>query len=205
MSWGLARGLLRPCCLGRNLLLACCRVNNDIAGHTRTCAVTRAPAGDPEADLAVISRTLPRVPGRRYLLCLESLKAVGIEVRIARMEGGAKLARRRSDEFDAATGGWSGRPDPDGNMYSHFITEGMNNLSKYSNPRLDALLKQARVSPDMSERKRLYNEASQLIAQDAPVVFLRHPSWQKGWRTSVAGYREIPDGRRRFEPVWSKG
>jgi hypothetical protein len=37
---------------------------------------------------------------------------------------GAKLARRRSGEFEAATGGWSGRPDPDGNMYSHFITEG---------------------------------------------------------------------------------
>jgi peptide/nickel transport system substrate-binding protein len=114
------------------------------------------------------------------------------------------LARRRSGEFDAATGGWSGRPDPDGNMYSHFITEGMNNLRSYSNPQLDALLKQACASFDMAERKRLYNVATRVIAQDAPVVFLHHESWQKAWRASVAGYREIPDGRMRFEPVWLK-
>jgi peptide/nickel transport system substrate-binding protein len=137
-------------------------------------------------------------------LLKENLKVVGIEMRIARMEGGAKLARRRSGEFDAATGGWSGRPDPDGNMYSHFMTEGMNNLRRYSNPQLDVLLKQARASFDMAERKRLYNEATRVIAQDAPVVFLHHESWQKAWRTAVAGYREIPDGRMRFEPVWLK-
>lgn len=47
-------------------------------------------------------------------------------------------------------------------------------------------------------------EATRVIAQDAPVVFLHHESWQKAWRASVAGYREIPDGRMRFEPVWLK-
>jgi peptide/nickel transport system substrate-binding protein len=138
-------------------------------------------------------------------LLQENLKLVGVDMRIARMDGGAKLARRRSGEFDAATGGWSGRPDPDGNMYSHFITGGMNNLRKYSNPQVDALLKQARASFDTAEGKPLYNEATWAIAQDAPVVFLHHDSWQKAWGPSVAGYREVPDGRMRFEPVWLKG
>jgi ABC-type transport system substrate-binding protein len=53
-------------------------------------------------------------------------------------------------------------------------------------------LKQVRASADMVERKRLYNEATRVIAQDAPVVFLHHASWHKAWRALVAGYREIP-------------
>jgi hypothetical protein len=44
-------------------------------------------------------------------LLKENLKAAWIEMRIARMESGAKLARRRSGEFDAATGARARPPD----------------------------------------------------------------------------------------------
>jgi len=170
--------------------------------------VVYRPIPDPTVRLTAMRagdlHIIDGVPLQLVSRLKEDPKLTVIEMRIARMEGGAKLARRRSGEFDAATGGWSGRPDPDGNMYSHFMTEGMNNLRRYSNPQLDVLLKQARASFDMAEGKRLYNEATRVIAQDAPVVFLHHESWQKAWRTAVAGYREIPDGRMRFEPVWLK-
>ena len=170
--------------------------------------VVYRPIPDPTVRLTAMRagdlHIIDGVPLQLVSRLKEDPKLTVIEMRIARMEGGAKLARRRSGEFDAATGGWSGRPDPDGNMYSHFMTEGMNNLRRYSNPQLDVLLKQARASFDMAEGKRLYNEATRVIAQDAPVVFLHHESWQKTWRTAVAGYREIPDGRMRFEPVWLK-
>jgi hypothetical protein len=53
-------------------------------------------------------------------------------------------------------------------------------------------------------KRELEMKSTLVIAQDAPVVFLHHASWQKAWRASVEGYREIPDGRMRFETVWLK-
>jgi peptide/nickel transport system substrate-binding protein len=135
-------------------------------------------------------------------LIKESLKAAGIEMNIAVMDGGAQIAKRKAGDFEATMALWSGRPDPDGNMFSHFITGGANNWGHYSNPRVDDLLRQARASADLTDRKRAYSEATRLIADDAPVIFLHHPGWEKAWRKPVQGYVEIPDGRMRFERVW---
>ena len=50
----------------------------------------------------------------------------------------------------------------------------MNN-SKYSNPDLDRLLEQARVEQDVSKRIAMYQQAEEIIINDAPALFLDHP------------------------------
>src|SRR5262245_38486942 len=88
----------------------------------------------------------------------DNLKKVGIDVEITLLEVGAFDEKRRATQFDGAEGLWSGRADPDGNMYAHLITGGTNNWGKFSNPRLDELLRSARSASQQSERKRLYGE-----------------------------------------------
>ncbi len=132
----------------------------------------------------------------------DNLKRVGIEMEIALLEIGAWIEKRKAGQFDAAESLWSGRPDPDGNMFSHLTTGGANNWGKYSNPKVDELLRQARSSPSQAERKRFYTEAVRLLIEDSPLVFVHHDAWTKAWDERVQGYVEIPDGRMRLERVW---
>ena len=49
------------------------------------------------------------------------------------------------------------------------------NSGNYSNPELDQILEDARVESDVSKRMELYQQAEEIIVQDAPALFLTHP------------------------------
>jgi oligopeptide transport system substrate-binding protein len=71
--------------------------------------------------------------------------------------------------------GWcADYPDPENFADALFRSGAQQNLGNYSNPELDALLDQARIEPDVARRIELYQQAEQIIVQDAPAVFLVH-------------------------------
>src|SRR5260370_17373412 len=74
-------------------------------------------------------------------------------------------------KFQACGVGWSGRIDPDGNMYAWWHTGGDFNDSAYSNSQGDAWLDDARVNTDQSKRKMDYTNPQKQIAADAPSPF----------------------------------
>jgi ABC-type transport system substrate-binding protein len=78
----------------------------------------------------------------------------------------------------------------------------VDNWGKYSNPRVDELLHQARSSSSQGDRKRFYTEAVRLLVDDSPLIYLHHDAWTRAWDEKVQGYVEIPDGRLRLERVW---
>jgi ABC-type transport system substrate-binding protein len=55
-----------------------------------------------------------------------------------------------------------------------FHTGAQQNTGNYSNPALDAILDQARVEKDGTKRIQFYQQAEQMIVQDAPVLFISH-------------------------------
>ena len=71
--------------------------------------------------------------------------------------------------------GWcADYPDPENFADALFHSDAQQNLGNYSNPELDALLEQARVEQDVSRRIQLYQQAEQIIVNDAPVLFTVH-------------------------------
>ena len=71
--------------------------------------------------------------------------------------------------------GWCGDyPDPENFADVLFHTGAEQNTGHYSNPALDAILDQARVQQDVTKRITLYQQAEQMIVQDAPALFLTH-------------------------------
>ncbi|HEV8306860.1 MAG TPA: ABC transporter substrate-binding protein [Methylomirabilota bacterium] len=161
-----------------------------------------AEGGQPNGFRFVLNVVNTPVAQKQAEIIQDNLKRAGIDMEIALLEVGAFDEKRRALQFDGAEGRWSGRVDPDGNMFAHLITGGANNWGKYANPRLDDLLRRARSAAQPGERKRLYAEALRIIIDDVPIVFLHHDAWTKAWDTRVQGYVEIPDGRMRFERVW---
>ena len=76
-------------------------------------------------------------------------------------------------DFDislAAYGG--GSIDPDLGVKAQLITNGQQNVTGYSNPRVDDLFKQAAVELDSARRKQLYDQIQALVNADLPSHYL---------------------------------
>lgn len=130
------------------------------------------------------------------------LQPAGITVTIKEETFATLLSDTQTHHFQAAVLGWSGRPDPDGNMYSWFHTGGGNNNMLYSNPQVDTLLENARASTDQATRTKDYQQAEQIIAQDASYVFLYHGVSIQASSTKVKNFTVLPTTIMEFTNVY---
>jgi peptide/nickel transport system substrate-binding protein len=103
------------------------------------------------------------------------------------------LSKADAGTYDTFQIGWSGRVDPDGNIYQFVATTGSQNDSGYSNPRLDLILNNARKASTAEARQTLYNAAQKLILQDRPLIYLYYPVTRAGLNKSLKGVTMLPD------------
>jgi len=120
-------------------------------------------------------------------------KAVGINVVIDSTDFVTSLSKADAGTYDTFQIGWSGRVDPDGNIFQFVATTGSQNDSGYSNPRLDFVLANARKAATLKARQTLYRVAQQIIIQDRPLIYLYHPVTRAGVETQLTGIHLYPD------------
>jgi len=135
-------------------------------------------------------------------LIKDQLGKAGITMNIQVEEFGQVLTEAQAHHFDAALVAWSGRIDPDGNIYGWFHTGGGFNDGQYSNPQVDSLLEQARVAADQSTRKSLYGQAQKILVGDAAYIFIQHDPAQEITSSKVHNFSLIADSIDRFAEVW---
>ncbi|MEX2422373.1 MAG: ABC transporter substrate-binding protein [Acidimicrobiia bacterium] len=126
------------------------------------------------------------------------LAEIGVTVEISDVDFGTWLDRQGQGDFDAFMLSWVGNIDPDDFYYAQHHTDGTFNFQGYSNPDVDALLDDARVETDQDARKALYDEAAQLIVDDASYTFLYNPENVQAWSPQVEGYEVRGDNAIRF-------
>ena len=97
--------------------------------------------------------------------------------------------------------GWSGRVDPDGNIYSFVTCDGNLNDSKYCNPEVDRLLNEARTTLDQAKRKELYDAAQAILQEDLPIIYTYYQPWPFVLSSKVKGFTPYPDGMIRLKGV----
>ena len=91
------------------------------------------------------------------------------------------------------TGGWcADYPDPENFADALFHTGAPENNGNYSNPALDVILEQARTERDVAKRMEHYQQAQQMIVQDAPVIFTTHGLSHILVKPYVKGYVYTP-------------
>jgi peptide/nickel transport system substrate-binding protein len=130
------------------------------------------------------------------------LQPAGITVNIKQETFATELSDTETHNFQAALQGWSGRLDPDGNLYTWFHTGGGNNDMQYSDPQVDALLDAARATSDQKERATDYQQAEQSILQDAPYVFLYHLAAIQATTSKVQNFTLQPTTILSFTSVY---
>jgi len=99
-------------------------------------------------------------------------------------------------EHDAYMLGWGTVTlDADYGLYALFHSTQWpprNNVSYYANAEVDALLDEARVTPDRAVREGLYNEAISMIWEDAPWIYLHNEGQVNAVREGVEGLIHHP-------------
>jgi peptide/nickel transport system substrate-binding protein len=135
-------------------------------------------------------------------LIQSELLAAGITMQIQTEEFATYQQECANHQFQACGVNWSGRIDPDGNMYAWWHTGGSFNDSLYSNPQVDQWLDDARTSADQAKRKADYVNAQKQIVQDAPYVFTTFGVSAQISDTKVHNFTLYPDLMIRMAEVW---
>jgi peptide/nickel transport system substrate-binding protein len=119
---------------------------------------------------------------------------IGINMKIRVTEFATSLKQGEAGEFQAYMHFWSGRTDPDGNLYIFHKCKAPQNYSNYCNPQVDKLLDDARMVADAARRKAIYADVTRMILEDNPKLYLYHRRVLIAHTTRLEGYRQIPDG-----------
>jgi oligopeptide transport system substrate-binding protein len=91
------------------------------------------------------------------------------------------------------SGGWcADYPDPENFADVLFHSESGQNNGGYSNPELDALLEQARVEQDVTRRIDMYQQAEQMLVDDAAALWTAHSFSYELAKPYVKGYVFTP-------------
>lgn len=135
-------------------------------------------------------------------LVQEQLAAAGITAKIkpvSRKEWYGRVVKRLVNFTPTR---WTQRPDPDGLLYILFHSKGYANSTGYNNPKMDALLDEARGTGDLSVRKPLYSKIQKILIEDIPNVPLFFAVEYGAARKNVRGFEWIADQIPRFRELW---
>src|SRR5215475_2611656 len=173
----------------------------------------KAPARDVAKAKALIAAAgMTRVPveiqyentagDSRVAQIIQSMAGeAGFDVKLLPLETATAIERYLNGNFEAYIGNWSGRADPDPTLVAFFSCAGSQNVNKYCNKDLDAILNQARGEADEGKRKALYAKATDIYLTALSSIPLYHPNWFFAARKSVGGIVVVPDGLLRLAGV----
>jgi len=127
-------------------------------------------------------------------------KEAGFDVRIQSTEFATSLNLADKGQFDAYVLAWSGRADPDGNLFSFHACKQPLNYSGYCKAQTDELIKRSRAANDPAERLKLFEQiAAEVVGRERPIVYLFHRHWLWAHTAKLSGFRVVPDGMVRVQ------
>jgi peptide/nickel transport system substrate-binding protein len=136
---------------------------------------------------------------------IQSMAAdAGFAVKVDAMEFGTAITAVNRGDYQLSLGGWSGLLDTDSNTWSFLHTGGALNYARYSNPKVDGLLDQARLTSDTAARRALYGVMTEQVNADLPLIYLWTSRNIEGVSNRIAGFTLLADGLLRLQDVRPK-
>src|SRR5215213_1167205 len=118
----------------------------------------------------------------------------GFDMKIRVTEFASSLKAAEQGDYQAYLIGWSGRTDPDGNLYTFHACNAPNNNGKYCNPEVDKLLNEARTFSEPAKRKPLYERVARILLQEGHIIYLYHRKVLIAHTLRIEGFKPVPDG-----------
>ncbi|SEC59749.1 peptide/nickel transport system substrate-binding protein [Rhizobiales bacterium GAS188] len=140
--------------------------------------------------------------GQKVSEVIQAMAAeAGFDVKLISTEFATQMKVQTDGDFEVSFIGWSGRPDPDGNIYSFYVCGGGLNDSHYCNPDVDKILGDARLTTDVAARKALYEKFDAIALDEMPIIYMYFEKWIWGMTAKLQGYAPYPDGMIRLEGI----
>jgi peptide/nickel transport system substrate-binding protein len=127
------------------------------------------------------------------------VKEAGFDVKIQSTEFATSLNMADKGDFEAYVLAWSGRADPDGNVFSFLGCKQPLDYAGYCKQEVDDLLNRSRTTLDPAERRKIYEQIAAIVLKDRPIVYLFHRHWLWAYTNKLSGLRTIPDGLVRVQ------
>jgi peptide/nickel transport system substrate-binding protein len=163
-----------------------------------------AQAGVPNPTITLMTPTTS--DAQKIAQVVQAMvKEAGFDVKIQSTEFSTSLDMADKGQFEAYVLAWSGRADPDGNIFSFAACKQPLNYSGICRPDLDELLNRSRTTLDTAERKKIFEQiATMLIAKERPDIYLFHRHWLWAYTNKLSGFRTLPDGLVRVQGLKMK-
>jgi peptide/nickel transport system substrate-binding protein len=152
-----------------------------------------AAAGVPKPSFTLVAPTTS--DAQRLALVVQAMtREAGFDVKIQAAEFATSLNMADKGDFEAYVLAWSGRPDPDGNLFSFHGCKQPLNYAGYCDAETEKLLAQSRALRDPVERRKVFEQIAARVLKERPVVYLYHRNWLWAYNGKLSGVRQIPDG-----------
>ncbi len=130
-----------------------------------------------------------RVDAAIYLQ--EALNKINIDATVEQMEWGAYMEENATGDHDIFLLGWpNATGDPDQSLWPLFHSSMMGvqgNRTFYDNPKVDELLEKGRQETDEETRAVIYEEAQEILVEDAPMIYMRQAISNNAYRKEIEG------------------
>jgi peptide/nickel transport system substrate-binding protein len=155
-------------------------------------------AGVPNPSFTLVAPTTS--DAQRLAVVVQSMaREAGFDVKIQATEFATSLNMADKGDFEAYALAWSGRADPDGNLFSFDACNQPLNYAGYCSAETDALLNQSRSLRDPAERKKVYEQIAARVLKERPIIYLYHRNWLWAYSAKLSGVRNVPDGLLRVD------
>jgi peptide/nickel transport system substrate-binding protein len=154
-----------------------------------------AAAGVSNPHMTLLATTVPETMRAAQVIQAMASEA-GFDIQIQAAESNTAIQASVDGQFDLYLTYWSGRIDPDGNLYNFVSCKGPPalNVAKYCNPEVDAELDAARTVEDTAGRLAHYAKVADHVLNDRPLIYLWHPTWLFATSAKITGFTAYPDG-----------
>ena len=126
-------------------------------------------------------------------------KEAGFDVKIQATEFATSLNLADKGQFDAYVLAWSGRADPDGNLFSFYGCKQPLNYHGECRANWDELLNRSRNTLDTAGRIKVFATLAAEVVKERPIIYLYHRNWLWAFNKKLTGMRTVPDGLVRVQ------
>jgi len=153
-----------------------------------------AEAGFPNGDgFPVFSLMIARPAARAGAEAIQAMwrKHLNIRVNIQNRDWGSYISAQQSLNFDMASAGWIGDYLDPTTFLNMWTAGNGNNNTGWSDPRYEALLREAALKAEPAERFALFREAEALLMDAQPVLPMSHFTRNYLLRPEVKGWHPL--------------
>lgn len=124
-----------------------------------------------------------------------------VTVNVEKVEPGESTTRLIDGNYQALTNG-APFADPDSWAFTWFHSSVAFNVGKVKDPELDALIEEARTISDVDERRKIWANFQEKIAEQYPFVWTVRPERSYVAATNVGGIVSYGNGSVKTEGLW---